>query len=332
MPPTPRRPRTVAPSLPFCPPTGCDDRGWLGMHNLRAKGHPHGRPWRQLPCTACAGYCPDHHGPLLPDKRVAAELSGRVVAGLAAGRGLHATARGFAVAPNTGVPWLTEAAEPLRAFAASCLCALPREPLQLDEVYAVVRDRKAGAIHDEEARSRLEPAPSWGWTAMAPTSQRLGVVDSGSRTLALAQRVVHQVGQGLAPGGVPLVLTDGFNASTTALLPHCGQWVQPARRQTAGPMPQPRWRPLPPRLDAQVITSYRRRRLVDVTHRVRFGTGLAIAPVLARWGWGIKTACVERVVYLPPADKYHRLTHRLSQEQKGLDERALMASQRPSHP
>jgi len=38
------------------------------------------------------------------------------------------------------------------------------------------------------------------------------------------------------------------------------------------------------------------------------------------------------VVYLHPADKYFRLTHRPSQEQKGLDERALMASQRPSPP
>jgi hypothetical protein len=34
---------------------------------------------------------------------------------------------------------------------------------------------------------------------------------------------------------------------------------------------------------------------VDVTHRVVFGTGLAIAQVLARWGWGINTAFVERL-------------------------------------
>ena len=40
----------------------------------------------------------------------------------------------------------------------------------------------------------------------------------------------------------------------------------------------------------------------------------------------------KRVVYLSPADKYPRLTRRLSQEQKGLHERARMASQRPSHP
>jgi hypothetical protein len=36
-------------------------------------------------------------------------------------------------------------------------------------------------------------------------------------------------------------------------------------------------------------------------------------------------------VYLHPADKYHRLTHRPSQEHKGLDERALRASPRAPH-
>jgi hypothetical protein len=38
------------------------------------------------------------------------------------------------------------------------------------------------------------------------------------------------------------------------------------------------------------------------------------------------------VVYLSPADKYHRLTRRLSKGQKVLQERALLASQRPSEP
>jgi len=130
---------------------------------------------------------------------------------------------------------------------------------------------------------------------MDPTSKLLVVVDIGSRTLAMAQRVMHQVVQVLAPGCVPLCLTDGFKTYTTALLTHFGQWVHPARRQTAGPMPKPRWMPLPQLLYAQVIKAYRRRRIVDVTHRVVFGTGRAIAQVLARWGWSINTAFVERL-------------------------------------
>ena len=39
------------------------------------------------------------------------------------------------------------------------------------------------------------------------------VVDVGTRTLAMAQRVVHQVTRVLAPGCVPLFLTDGLKDS-----------------------------------------------------------------------------------------------------------------------
>jgi IS1 family transposase len=295
MPPTHRRPRTVDTSRHFCPHPECDYRGWLGMNNLRANGHPNGGPWRQFQCTACDGYFPEHHGTIFHGKQAAVELIVHVLACLAEGLGIRATARVFEVAPNTVLYWLVEAAEQLRAFSAYFLCDLHLEQLQLDELYAVLRDLKAGAINDDEAISRLERGPSWVWTAMDPTSKLLVVVDIGSRTLAMAQRVVHQVVQVLAPGCVPLFLTDGFKAYTTALLTHFGQWVQPARRQTAGPMPKPRWMPLPQLLYAQVIKAYRRRRLVDVTHRVVFGTGLAIAQVLARWGWGINTAFVERL-------------------------------------
>src|SRR5262249_24376888 len=123
----------------------------------------------------------------------------------------------------------------------------------------------------------------------------LVVVDVGTRTLAMAQRVVHQVTRVLAPGCVPLFLTDGFKEYRTAVLAHCGQWMHPERRQDQGPLPKPRWVPLPALRYAQVVQSYRRQRLVGVTHRVGFGTPLAIEEVLARCGWTIKTAFVERL-------------------------------------
>ena len=40
MPLTHRRPRTVDTSQHFCPHTACDYRGWRGLNNLRANGHP----------------------------------------------------------------------------------------------------------------------------------------------------------------------------------------------------------------------------------------------------------------------------------------------------
>jgi IS1 family transposase len=295
MPPTHRRPRAVDTSRHFCPHAGCDYRGWLGLGNLRANGHPSGGPWRQFHCTACKGYFLETHSTIFHGKQAAVELIVRVLACLAEGWGIRATARVFEVDANTVLHWLVEAAEQLRAFSASFLCDLHVEQLQLDELYAVLRDLKTGELSEDEAIKRLEHSPYWVWTAMDPTSKLLVVVDVGSRTLAMAQRVVHQVTQVLAPDCAPLFLTDGLKDYATALLTHFGSWMQPQRRQDKGPMPKPRWMPLPALRYAQVVKSYRRRRIVGVTHRVVFGTQLAIEQVLAACGWTINTSFVERL-------------------------------------
>ena len=295
MPATNRRPREVDTSRHFCPHADCHYRGWLGLGNLRANGHPSGGPWRQFHCTSCQGYFLETHGTIFHGKQAAVELIVRVLACLAEGLGIRATARVFEVDANTVLSWLVEAAEHLRAFSASFLCDLHLEQLQLDELYAVLRDCTAGEISDEEAIKRLERSPSWVWTAMDPQSKLLVVVDVGNRTLAMAQRVVHQVTQVLASACAPLFLTDGLKDYGTALLAHFGHWMQPARRQDKGPMPKPRWMPLPELLYAQVVKSYRRWRIVGVKHRVVFGTQLAIEQVLAACGWTINTAFVERL-------------------------------------
>src|SRR5262245_9540842 len=245
MAPTHRRPRAVDTSRHFCPHRDCDYRGWRGLRNLRANGHPSGGPWRQFHCTWCKGYFLETHGTLFHGKQAAVELIVRVLACLAEGLGIRATARVFEVAPTTVLHWLVAAAEQLRAFSSYFLCDLHLEQLQLDELYAVLRDLKAGEISDEEAIKRLERSRYWVWTAMDPTSKLLVVVDVGSRTLAMAQRVVHQVTQVLTPDCVPLFLTDGLKDYATALLTHFGDWIHPERRQAKGPMPKPRWMPLP---------------------------------------------------------------------------------------
>ena len=73
------------------------------------------------------------------------------------------------------------------------------------------------------------------------------------------------------------------------------QWVRPPRRQAQGPAPKPRWMPLPGLLYAQVVKAMRRRRLVDVKHRVVFGTLEAVNQILAPLGWQINTSFVERL-------------------------------------
>src|SRR5437899_7843768 len=279
MPPTHRRPRTVDTSRHFCPHTGCRYRGWLGLGNLRANGHPSGGPWRQFQCTSCQGYFPEHHGTIFHGKQVAVELIVHALACLAEGLGIRATARVFEVDPNTVLHWLVEAAEHLRAFSRYFLCDVHVKQVQLDELYAVLRDVKDGELSEDEALKRLDRSPSWGWTAMDPESPLLLVIAVGTRTLKMAQQVVHHVVGVFAPGCVPLCLTDGLKDYGPALLRHLGCWRQPERHQVTGPRPKPRWLPLPQLLSAPVVKSYRRPRIVDGQPRVVFGPLEAVAAV-----------------------------------------------------
>jgi hypothetical protein len=130
---------------------------------------------------------------------------------------------------------------------------------------------------------------------MDPVSKLIVAWDVGPRTQAMAQRLVHQVTQVLAPDCAPLFLTDGFREYLIALVTHYGQWIQPERHQAKGPTPKPRWMPKPSLLYAQVVKSYRRRRITGVKHRVVFGAREAIEHILAKRGWKINTSFVERL-------------------------------------
>jgi len=279
----------------FCPDPDCAYGGWLGRGNISANGHPSGGPWRQLHCIACDGYFLETHGTPLHGKRVPPDLLVWAVGALAEGLGIRAVARVFEVDPNTVLAWLVEVAEHATAFSQYFLHDVRVTQVQLDELFALLSAVKAGEVSEAEAITRLSRSPHWVWAAIDPVTKLLLTVDVGDRTLAMAQRVVHQVVHVLAPGCVPLFLTDGFTEYTTALLTHYGQWVQPARRRAQGPAPKPRWMPLPVLLYAQVVKTVRRRRLVRVRHRVVFGTLATIEQVLAVHGWHINTAFVERI-------------------------------------
>src|SRR5881397_305443 len=203
------------------------------------------------------------------------------------GLGIRGTARVFEVDPNTVLQWLVEAAEQLQALSQHVLHDVRVRQVQLDELFALLSAVKAGEVSAAEAIERLERSPQWVWVALDPESTLLLAIDVGERTLAMAQRVVHQVVQVLASDCAPLFLTDGFREYLTALLTHYGQWVHLPRRQATGPAPKPRWRPLPGLLYAQVVKTVR--------HRVVFGTLEAVEQVLAACGWHINTAFVERL-------------------------------------
>jgi IS1 family transposase len=289
------RPHQVDTSHHFCPHPTCADYGWVGLGNISANGHPNGGPWRQLHRTSCGGYVLETHGTIFHGKRVSAERLVRVIACLAEGLGIRGTARVFEVDPNTGLQWLMEAADQLRAFSAYFLRDLHLHQAQLDELYAVLSAVKDGEFTEDEAMKTLSRSPHWVWVAMDPETKLLLTINVGERTLAMAQRVLHWVTLLLAPDCVPLFLSDGYKEYLTAIVTHFGHWVQPPRRLAKGPAAKPRWMPLPQLLYAQVVKTVRRRRLVEVQHRVVCGTKAAVDRVLSACGWQINTAFVERI-------------------------------------
>jgi hypothetical protein len=219
----------------------------------------------------------------------------RVIACLAEGLGIRGTARVFEIDPNTVLSWLVEAAEQLQAFSTYFLNELHLNQVQLDELYAVLRAMRDGDSSAAEAIECLSRSPHWVWTAIDPESKLLLSVQGGERTLAMAQAVLHHIAQLVAPGCVPLFVSDGNPNYFPAIVAHFGHWVQLPRRQARGPAPKPRWMPLPELLYAQVVKTLRRRRIVKVKHRVVLGTKAAVDQVSAACGWQINTAFVERL-------------------------------------
>ena len=287
--------RQVDTSGHFCPHAECSYHGRVDWGNVRANVHPNGRRWRQLVCLGCHGYFLETLGTQFHAKQVAPDKLVWAIAALAEGVGIRAVARVFEVDPNTVLNWLGEAAEHLATFSRSFLQDVHVEQVQMDELFALLSAIKDGEVTEAEAIKRLSRSPHWVWVAIDPVTKLLLTVDVGERTLAMAPRLVHQITQVLTPDCAPLFLTDGFREYLTALVTHYGQWMQPERRQVKGPRSKPRWMPWPRLLYAQVVKSYRRRRIVGVKHRVVFGTGEAIESILAKWDWKLNTSFVERL-------------------------------------
>jgi hypothetical protein len=194
------RKRQVETGHHFCPNPDRPYRGWVGWGNLRANGHPNSGPWRQLLCVICRRYFLETLGTIFHGKRTSVELIVRVLACLAEGLGIRGTARVFEVDPDTVLAWLVEAAEQLRAFSHHFLHDVQVRQVQLDELFALLSAVKEGEVSKAEAIERLERSPQWVWVAMDPERKLLLTIDIGNRTLAMAQRMVHQVVQVLAPG------------------------------------------------------------------------------------------------------------------------------------
>jgi hypothetical protein len=100
----------------------------------------------------------------------------------------------------------------------------------------------------------------------------LPVLQLGPRTQHMAHQLIHALRQSLAPGCLQLFTSDGLNLYFYALTAHFGQWLALSRRGRK----VRRWQVAAGLIYGQVKKSYRRRKLVRVTHVMRLGTEEAL--------------------------------------------------------
>lgn len=282
------RPRGVNTAGHYCPNRTCSHYGWVGLGNIVANGHPNRGRWRQLKCTVCGKHFAESTGTLFYRSPLPPALLCQILIALAEGVSLQATARIFGVDPNTVLACLVRAAEHMEAVSRFLIHDLHLTQVQVDELWALVPDGEA-------AEGKTRHRHSWVWTALDPQSKLWLATVVGDRSLACAQRLIHAVMLVLAPGVLPLFLSDQLAHYATALLTHFGHWVAVPRRFARGRSPAPRWEPLPELNYAQIVKRRVGGRVVEVAQRVVFGSAEAIATLLSRAGQTLNTAFIERL-------------------------------------
>jgi IS1 family transposase len=277
------RPVTIDTHRHFCPDPDCDYYGWLGLGNIIANGHPSGGTWRQLQCVVCGHYFQETLGTVFYGSPIPAETILRAIASLCEGVSPRKVARIFGVDKDTVLGWLVAAAQHSEAVIGYMVQHLELTQVQMDELYALLRGMREGG----------KRPPCWVWTAMDACTKLWVAVVVGDRSEQMAQCLVHGVVRVLAPGVVPLFLTDQLAAYGKAVLGHFGHWVEKDSENSNRILR--RWLPLAQLQYAQVAKKRRRRKIVAVTTRVVFGTQQAVAAALAAVGHKINTAFVERL-------------------------------------
>ena len=275
------RRQVVKPTWQYCDDPDCRYYGWPGLGNLRANGYPNGGRWRQWHCQACRQFFIETRGTPLYRRSVAPNLVHQVLTGLAEGLSLEATARLFELEPETVAQWLALAANHFEALSAYLSQNLELEQVQLDDLYVKLR----------LVQSSDRTSVRWLYNAIDPVSKFWLTFRLGARGLGTVQSLVQQLVQQLAPGVIPLFLSDGERSFETSLLSHYGQWGQVAdlSRAISSALAGASRVCLRPGFKRRL-----RRRLVSVKHRLVRGQLKPIKAKLAEHGCSINTAFIER--------------------------------------
>ena len=229
-----------------------------------------------LRCQAChTSFSTRRDTPLYRLKTASGRVA-EVLSALAEGLDVSSAARVFGHHPATIATWVTRAGEHSVTLHDRWFQHLQLPHLQLDELRTQVRS------HARDV---------WLWLVVDPLTKIIPVLYLGARTQEAAHTVIHTLCQKLAPGCLPVFTSDGLNLYFYALTAHFGQWATASGRRAR------QWQVATELIYGQVKKTYRRRKVVRVTHVMRCGTRAALRVALMGLGLSgrLNTAFVERV-------------------------------------
>jgi IS1 family transposase/transposase-like protein len=249
------------------------------VHALVGDGkHGRAEQIQRLRCQAChTTFSARRDTPMYRLKTPSHQVA-MVLSALAEGLDSSAAERVFGYCQATITRWLTRAGKHAELFHERSFSNLDIPHLQLDEL---------------RTRLRSHRQVQWLWLVIDPRTKILPVLELGPRTQNMAHAVIHSLPQMLAPDCLTLFTSDGLNLYFYALTAHFGQWREVVCRGRK----VRQWQVAAGLIYGQVKKSYRRRRLVRVTHVMRLGTEDALTAALQGLGFSgrLNTAFIERV-------------------------------------
>jgi IS1 family transposase len=249
------------------------------IHALVGDGtHGQAERLQTFRCQAChTTFSARRNTPLYRLKTPSSSLA-LVLSALAEGLDPSAAERVFGFRHATITTCLSRAGEPAHTLHARCFPNLHLSHLQLDEIRTRLRSWKQML---------------WLWLVIDPCTKLLPVLQVGPRTQHLAHQLIHSLRQMLALGCLPLFTSDGLNLYFYALSAHFGDWLKAGRPERHGRQ----WQVTAGLIYGQVKKSYRRRKLIGVTHVMGLGTEAALTAALQEIGFSgrLNTAFIERV-------------------------------------
>jgi transposase-like protein/IS1 family transposase len=259
----------------------------LLVRNGTSRGYP------QALCKACGSSVSMRYGTAYLNLEADPAIFETAVRALAEGNSLRATGRIIQIDKDTACDWLDRAGQHCRLVQLYLWQDLHITECQLDELWSFIHTKEQrlpfAKLYDETY------GDAWVWVAFASVWHLVVAFVVGKRLQDNADLLLQRVAY-VTDAHIPFFTSDQLPEYRTALLNTYGHWYQPPRRSNRGRLPNPRQKPDPDLVYAQVVKKREHGRVVEVSSKIVFGTPEQVAACLSTSpvSQTINTSFVER--------------------------------------